>query len=122
MQREPSLEELIERLRLLNIEAARVNQETAQTVELIGQAQRREQRRHVRETAVTATAVATPVYRAGPPVYRVGDRVIVLSARNDRQATVTRVTNSRIYYRTEGGQDSWRAPHNLRLGTENHVD
>ena len=114
MQEEPSLEELIERLRVLNIESARVNSETARTVELIRQAQRREQRRQARATIIATATVATPVYQ-------VGERVTVINTRSDRQATVTRVTNNRVYIRTDGGQHTWRAPHNLRPEAEDNV-
>ena len=107
MEQDPVLNSLIKKLKALNIE-------TARTIQLIEQ----RERGLPSVTATRAPIIVAP--SATTIVFGVGDRVtIVNTTKADRRATVTRVTENRVYYWTEGGQHSWRAPKNLRLGTEN---
>ena len=33
---------------------------------------------------------------------------------NERKATVTRVTDKQVHFRTDNGRTTWRAPHNIK--------
>ena len=109
---ETSVEQLIEKLRALQLE-------TARTIELLelarGDEDRNRQRRASRTPTVVATPVATPVTNTN---FSVGDRVIITNrvrGNHDRRATVTSVSDNRVTFRTDDGHHTWRAPGNLRL-------
>ena len=63
--------------------------------------------------------------RARNDIFAVGGRVRILNrvrvttglavTDNDRRATITRITPTRIYFRTVNGNETWRARSNLRL-------
>jgi hypothetical protein len=118
---ETTIEQLITRLRELQIE-------TARTIELLEATRNEEIQRRQVEADRTPVAVATPV----TPVasintrtinlitvnYQVGDKVIITNAtrgNHDKRATVTRTTGSRVYLRTNDNQVTWRHYKNLRL-------
>ena len=101
--------ELIERLRLLQIE-------TARTIELLENARNDEDRRRS-ERIARANPVAVGA-RADTRAYRPGDRVIISNAtrrNHSRYATVTRIDNGRVHLLTDDNQITWRIPRNLRF-------
>ena len=109
---ETSIEQLIEKLRALQLE-------TARTIELLELARGAEDRNQQRRADRTPTAVATPVSTdATNNNFNVGDRVIITNrvrGNHDRRATVISVANNRVTFRTDDGHRTWRAPGNLRL-------
>ena len=110
--------ELIERLRLLQIE-------TARTIELLEIARNDEDRRRS-ERIARANPVAVGVEaRANTRTYRPGDRVIISNAtrrNHSRYATVTRIGDSgRVHLLTDDNQITWRVPRNLTSQWESLV-
>ena len=105
--------ELIERLRLLQVE-------TARTIELLEIARGNEERRRSARIA-RANPVAPPVAvgaQAYIRTYQPNDRVIISNAtrrNHSRYATVTRVENGRVHLLTDDNQTTWRIPRNLRF-------
>ena len=103
--------ELIERLRLLQIE-------TARTIELLEIARNEDEDRRRSERIARANPVAVGA-RADTRAYRPGDRVIISNAtrrNHSRYATVTRIgDNGRVHLLTDDNQVTWRVPRNLRF-------
>jgi hypothetical protein len=73
-------------------------------------------------------AIAAPESTTTPPTtnFEIGDKVVITNKikprsnrhvvnEKDRIAIVTRVTDERVFFRTLNGNQTWRAPHNLRL-------
>jgi hypothetical protein len=55
----------------------------------------------------------------GDPQFRIGDQIFITiinpKVKHSRRGTVTRITRTRVYFRTEDGIDTWRSPRNLTL-------
>lgn len=103
MPREPSIDELIEQLKLVRIQEATI-------IEQIEEQVRANEAQAMRAGHVRTTP---PVLRG---VYTVGDRVRVTNGVREGQlptGTVTRITRTRVYIRTDDGSDTWRKPGNL---------
>jgi hypothetical protein len=99
---EPSIEELIEQLRLIRIQEARV-------IDRIERAARRAENRR-------ATTRTRGNQQQLPLDFIVGDRVTITSALKPDQTptgVVTRVTTGRIYITTDDGSYTWRLRKNL---------
>jgi hypothetical protein len=122
---ETSIEELILRLRELQVE-------TARTVELLELARGEETRRRQAETDRALVAVATPVTPVNATSniasvlvqgnnsdnYQAGDKIVITNAtrgNHDKRGTVTRISGNRVYIRTNDNQHTWRYHKNIRL-------
>jgi hypothetical protein len=81
------------------------------------------------ETRARLRSQVTRTTRDQEIVFSVGDRVQITNrvkgafgravTTNDRRATVTRITPTRIYFNTVNGHSTWRARSNLRLVNDN---
>ena len=100
MPTEPTVDELIQQLERVHIEEARI-------VEQIKQERLREGRR-----TPVAVAIGVPLAGVTTNGFRIGQRVRVNNVRDERnhlQGTVTKVTDTRVYLRTDNGYTTWRA-------------
>lgn len=112
------IDEIIAELRTLRIQVARLESEAAQ---------RRDSRQHL-----SPRQEQIPVATHG---YSIGDRVRILnkikkpatwdnriewSEARARLGTVTEVRAKQIFFTTDNGVETWRAPNNLRKVTGNH--
>jgi hypothetical protein len=77
-----------------------------------------------RETRRTEEDAEDGTFRVGGRV-EITDRVRITFGRNvnidDRRAIITRITPTRIYFRTVNGHTTWRAESNLRLVPRNET-
>ena len=114
-----SVDALICELELLQLEAARIHNAKSRIVEQIQQARMRE--RLLNNIACTTTASIshhTSVIEVDRD-FQIGQRVIITNAamiNNQRPgATVTRLTATRVYLRTDAGKNTWRLRKHLDM-------
>lgn len=123
-----SINELIFKLEDLQLQQAQV-------VEQIKQARARDKQSRLRviipnsfassaPQAVSPFAPLLPTHSSSR-AFRIGSRIEITNkvglrlgptpSAQDRRGTVTKVTNSRVYFTTDNGQNTWRAHKNLTL-------
>ena len=116
MSREPSVEELLTRLVKIHVEES----------QLIQQLRHARIREAERQRSAEDTAIALTAQQLNGDIW-VGCRVEILNtartvAVRDKQGTVYRITNTRVCFTTDNGDNKWRAYKNLKILRSTETD